>query len=101
MDKKEKWTTVMIKKSTRAKLHEVQRLFESQALKGQLPDCPRHDRFGISMDTVIQILLERDNKHRERGRRNSPPTDRQEGQGEESGTTAGQHPQDSADVIIL
>lgn len=73
MAKGDKWTTVMLKRTTLARLKEVQGVFNSQYLKGQLLDVPCHDRFGISLDTVIQILVSRDQDHRARARKNSRP----------------------------
>jgi len=60
------WVQVRIERRTWEQLQALRLMFESQYLRGQLPDMERHDRFGISLSSVVDVLINRDWEHRER-----------------------------------
>jgi len=62
------WIMVRIDRVTHAKLAACKRRFESEANAGKPIGEVRVDRFGLSIDSVVNELIRRDEAHRERSR---------------------------------
>lgn len=62
----EQWAMVRVRKSTLAQLRQCQQLFTRLAEERKLDGLSYTDRFGLSLDSVVRVLLFRDNDHRRR-----------------------------------
>ena len=69
MRKKKVWVMARLTAKTAAGLRELGNLWQSQWYKGDMTVPAPSDRWGYSIDYVVQQLLERDNDHRLRAKR--------------------------------
>lgn len=71
-----KWKNLRLKAETMAKLAAMKARFENQETlpKGLLKSD--QDRFGISLDDLVNWLVRQEENHRERGRRKKAPRSR-------------------------